>query len=98
MKYVSVIKFDLYLLNRLSEKGVKYEDFVALIERENPEVANLCKIAKHYNRCVMSEISKAEDGGDYEAIGRLMDEAKVHSIRAERSFRRAVAAMLHEVA
>lgn len=90
MKYVGTLKFDLYLIKRL---GDRFHDFNERVMQE-PEVARLWAVQAHYSRCLRSEMNKANEIGDYEAVGRFMDEIRPHSIRANRAYQRAAAALL----
>lgn len=90
MKNVSVGKFYGYLIGRL---GDRFDAFHERVMQE-PEVARLWAVQAHYSRCAMSEMSRVSEIGDYEAVDRLMDEMRPHSIRANRAYQRAVAALL----
>ena len=90
MKYVGTLKFDLYLIKRL---GDRFNAFNESVEAD-PEVARLRAVQAHYSLCLRSEMNKAEEIGDYEAVGRLMDEMRPHATRATRAYQRAAAALL----
>lgn len=90
MKNVGSLTFDLYLMKRL---GDRYNAFHERVMQE-PEVARLWAVNDHYSRCMISEMNKAEEIGDYEAFGRFLDEKQPHTTRANRAYQRAVAALL----